>query len=213
MFGVGHWMLASCVLGGGWQQSEGQTLCRMQGEEVMEEGWRCYTNTQCEIAKPGLLFHVQLLQVASCCLSNTSNICESRLSLVFVLIILLVLQSVVEHWKGWEGWYLEAFSVIRPFAASKRAALLGQSLFMAVWGEKIQTPVKMKTISHLSDTAMGAQAWVHKRRRMWSNRKLLDKEEYEWRIQVGKVRGYWLRSKKCQRVKYLHFVEEWRLFP
>lgn len=31
MFGVGHWMLASCVLGGDWQQSEGQTPCRMQG--------------------------------------------------------------------------------------------------------------------------------------------------------------------------------------
>lgn len=112
--------------------------------------------------------------------------------LVFVLIILSVLQSVVEQQKGWKGWYLEAFSVIRPFAASKQAVLLGQVLFMAVWGEKIQTPVKMKTISHLSDTAM-PQAWVHKRRRMGSNRKLLDKEEYEWRIQVGKVRGYWLR--------------------
>lgn len=31
MFGVGHWMPASCVLGGDWQQSEGQTACRMQG--------------------------------------------------------------------------------------------------------------------------------------------------------------------------------------
>lgn len=31
MFGVGHWMLASCVLGGGWQPSEGQTPCRMWG--------------------------------------------------------------------------------------------------------------------------------------------------------------------------------------
>lgn len=73
MFGVGHWMLASCVLGGGWQQSEGQTPCRMWGEEVMEEGWRCYTNTWCEIAKPGLLFLVQLLQVASCCVSNLTQ--------------------------------------------------------------------------------------------------------------------------------------------
>lgn len=42
MFGVGHWMLASCVLGGDWQQSEGQTPCRMQGGGG---GWRCYTNT------------------------------------------------------------------------------------------------------------------------------------------------------------------------
>ena len=31
MFGVGHWMPASCVLGGAWQRSEGQTPCRNAG--------------------------------------------------------------------------------------------------------------------------------------------------------------------------------------
>lgn len=43
------------------------------------------------------------------------------------------------------------FRITEPFVPLKQMASLGQLLFMSFEGKKIQTTVKMKLITHLSD--------------------------------------------------------------